>query len=274
MLALVLVVASVNVNGIRAAHRRGMPDWLAERSPDVLLLQEVRADADTVAEQLGEGWHVVEAVCADRGRSGVAVASRTPLHDPRLTLPGFETAGRWVEATVGEGADAVRVVSVYVHSGEAGTDRQVDKVRFLAAMSLRLGELRAAEAAGGPPVVVAGDLNIGHTERDIRNWKGNRNRAGFLPEERAVLDSWYAAGWVDVCRRLAGDVDGPYSWWSWRGKAFDTDAGWRIDVHVATEALAARAEWASVDRAATYDTRFSDHAPVVVGYASVPGRQP
>jgi exodeoxyribonuclease III len=262
----VLVVASVNVNGIRAAHRRGMPAWLATRAPDVLLLQEVRADAETVAEQLGDGWHVVEAVCAQRGRSGVAVAARTPLRDVVTTLPGFETAGRWVEATVGEGAAAVRVASVYVHSGEAGTERQVDKVRFLAAMSVRLGELRAAEAAGGPPVLVAGDLNIGHTERDIKNWKGNRGKAGFLPEERAVLDSWFASGWVDVARRLAGDVDGPYTWWSWRGQAFDTDAGWRIDVHVATEALAARARFSAVDRAASYAERFSDHAPVVVGF--------
>lgn len=261
-----LVVASVNVNGVRAAHRRGMPAWLDRRQPDVLLLQEVRADADTVAEHLGDGWHVVEAVCAQRGRSGVAVAARAPLRDAVTTLPGFETDGRWVEATLGEGAGAVRLVSVYVHSGEAGTDRQVDKVRFLAAVSLRMGRLLAEEAAGGPSVVVAGDLNIGHTERDIRNWKGNRGKAGFLPEERAVLDSWFAGGWVDVCRRLAGDVDGPYSWWSWRGKAFDTDAGWRIDLHVATEALAARAAWAAVDRADTYDTRFSDHAPVVVGY--------
>ncbi|MFC5380173.1 exodeoxyribonuclease III [Aquipuribacter nitratireducens] len=261
-----MVVASLNVNGVRAAHRRGMPAWLEQRRPDVLLLQEVRADAETVAEHLGEGWHVVEAVCAQKGRSGVAVAARTPLRDPVTTLPGFADDGRWVEATVGEGDAAVRCVSVYVHSGEAGTERQVDKVRFLAAMSVRLGELRAREAAGGPPVVVAGDLNIGHTERDIRNWKGNRGKAGFLPEERAFLDSWYAGGWVDVSRRLHGDVDGPYSWWSWRGQAFDTDTGWRIDVHVATEALAARARFSEVDRAASYAERFSDHAPVVVGY--------
>jgi exodeoxyribonuclease-3 len=262
----VLVVASVNVNGIRAAHRRGMPAWLAQRAPDVLLLQEVRADADTVAEHLGEGWHVVEAVCAQKGRSGVAVASRQPLTDAVLTLPGFEADGRWVEATVGAGSTAVRCASVYVHAGQAGTDRQVDKVRFLAAVTLRLGELRAQEAAGGPPVVVAGDINIGHTERDIRNWKGNRGKAGFLPEERAFLDSWYASGWVDVTRRLHPDVDGPYSWWSWRGQAFDTDTGWRIDVHVATEKLAQAARASEVDRAASYAERFSDHAPVVVSY--------
>jgi exodeoxyribonuclease-3 len=157
-------------------------------------------------------------------------------------------------------------VSVYVHAGEAGTQRQVEKVRFLAAVSVRLGALRAQEDAGGPPVVVCGDINIGHTERDIKNWKGNRTKAGFLPEERAFLDSWYASGWVDVARAQAGEVDGPYSWWSWRGQAFDSDAGWRVDVHVATEALAARAAFAQVDRAETYDARFSDHAPVVVGY--------
>lgn len=137
-----------------------------------------------------------------------------------------------------------------------------------------MGELRAAEAAGGPPVVVAGNMNIGHTELDIRNHKGNRGKAGFLLEERAVLDSWFAAGWVDVCRALAGDVDGPYSWWSWRGKAFDTDTGWRIDLQVATQALAERARSAQVDRAATYDARFSHHAPVVVGDEQPPAGPP
>lgn len=261
-----LVVASVNVNGIRAAHRRGMPAWLEQRDPDVLLLQEVRADAETVAAQLGEGWHVVEDVAEAKGRSGVAVATRAPSADVRLGLPGFGTDGRWVEATLGQGSDAVRLVSVYVHSGEAGTPKQEDKMRFLAAMTARLAELREAEAAGGPHVLVCGDMNIGHTERDIRNWKGNRNKAGFLPQEREVLSAWFDAGWVDVCRALAGDVDGPYSWWSWRGQAFDRDTGWRIDLHVATERLAARARFAEVDRAATYAERFSDHAPVVVGY--------
>ena len=94
----------------------------------------------------------------------------------------------------------------------------------------------------------------------------NLKAAGFLHEERAYLDRWFDAGWVDLGRRLGGDGPGPYTWWSWRGKAFDNDSGWRIDYQIATEALAERAQKAEVDRASSYDRRFSDHAPLVVTY--------
>ena len=127
-----------------------------------------------------------------------------------------------------------------------------------------------------------GDLNVGHRELDIRNWRGNRKSAGFLPEERAYFDRFFAPlgeevacadgtvgvglGWRDVGRRFAGEVDGPYTWWSQRGKAFDTDTGWRIDYHVATPALQATVSNYAIDRADAWDKRWSDHAPVVVDY--------
>jgi exodeoxyribonuclease III len=127
-----------------------------------------------------------------------------------------------------------------------------------------------------------GDLNVGHREFDIRNWKGNRKKAGFLPRERAYFDRILGAegeqvdavdgttgtglGWVDVGRRHAGEVDGPYTWWSMRGRAFDTDTGWRIDYHLATPDLAARLTDYRVDRAPSWDTRWSDHAPVIADY--------
>ena len=107
-----------------------------------------------------------------------------------------------------------------------------------------------------PLAVVMGDLNVGHREFDIRNWKGNVKSAGFLPRERAYFDRFLGEagadvagvdgstglglGWVDVGRRFHGEVDGPYTWWSSRGKAFDNDTGWRIDYHLATPALAER----------------------------------
>ena len=101
----------------------------------------------------------------------------------------------------------------------------------------------------------------------LKNWKANQKRAGFLPEERAYFDKFFGdIGYEDVARKLAGEVPGPYTWWSYRGKAFDNDAGWRIDYHMATPALAAKAVEATVDRAASYDERFSDHAPLVVDY--------
>ncbi|WP_222710268.1 exodeoxyribonuclease III [Quadrisphaera setariae] len=272
-----LSLATVNVNGIRAAVRRGMPAWLEQRRPDVLALQEVRADDATLTglleDSLGGGWHVAHVEPTDagsKGRAGVAVATRLPVRGSRTTLDArFDGTGRWVELDVETPASPtglLTVVSVYVHSGEAGTPKQDDKMAFLDAAGARMTALHAAAAAGGPQAVVCGDLNIAHTERDIKNWKGNLKKAGFLPEERAHLDGWSAQGWVDVARQLAGPVDGPYSWWSWRGQAFDRDTGWRIDAQWATPGLAERATSCEVDRAATYAERFSDHAPVVAVY--------
>ncbi|PPK97652.1 exodeoxyribonuclease-3 [Kineococcus xinjiangensis] len=266
-----LTVATVNVNGIRAAVRRGMCSWLAERDPDVLCLQEVRAPDEVLCEiltdALGDGWHIAHCEPTDtgtKGRAGVAVATRLPVGEQRACLdPRFDGAGRWVELDVDTPAGTVTVVSVYVHTGEADTPKQDDKYAFLKAMTARMAELRDA----GRPALVCGDFNIAHRNEDIRNWKGNLKKAGFLPEERAHYDHWFdELGWVDVVRSLHPGVDGPYSWWSWRGQAFDKDTGWRIDLQLATPELAALAGEAVVDRAASYAERFSDHAPVVVAY--------
>ena len=254
-------IATVNVNGIRAAYRRGMAEWLAPRGVDLLCLQEVRAPDKITRELLDEDvWDVRHAEAAAKGRAGVAIATRRDAFDgallPTASRVGigeeyFDDSGRWIEndLTLPNG-ETLTLVSAYVHSGEVDTPKQADKYRFMDAMLTRLPRL----AEGSDHVLVVGDLNVGHTERDIKNWKGNVKNAGFLPEERAYFD------------RFFGDVPGPYTWWSYRGKAFDTDAGWRIDYHMATPGLAARAGSATVDRAASYDVRFSDHAPLVVDY--------
>jgi len=115
--------------------------------------------------------------------------------------------------------------------------------------------------------LACGDLNVAHREADLKNWKGNLKMAGFLPEERAYFDKWFdKLGIVDLGRRAAGDVEGPYTWWSFRGKAFDNDAGWRIDYHLATSALASLCKDVAVHRADSYDQRWSDHAPVVATF--------
>ena len=263
-----IVVATVNVNGIRAAFRRGMEGWLGRCGPDVLALQEVRAP-DDVLRQLwpADGWHLASEACQIKGRAGVAVASRLPLREVRIGLgTGVPVdTGRWVEVDLeppGAGR-AVTVVSVYVHSGQADTPKMAEKYAFLEAMTARL----AALAASGGDVVVAGDVNIAHREVDIKNWRGNRGSAGFLPAERAYLDRWFDdLRWRDVGREHGGDGPGPYTWWSWRGKAFDNDAGWRIDYQLATPGLADRVRSVRIDRAESYDARFSDHAPLVVTY--------
>jgi exodeoxyribonuclease-3 len=271
-----LRIASANVNGIRAAFRRGMGDWLAARDIDILAMQEVRATTDDVAALLGDEWSIVHDTATAKGRAGVAIASRAGAHIHRVELgtEGHDTAGRWLEADYEVGDRVVTVVSCYVPSGEADSPKQVEKYRFLDAMSERMAELAGHELA-----VVVGDLNVGHRTLDIKNWKGNVKRAGFLPEERAYFDRFMGAegdeqynagaglGWVDLGRRVAGEVPGPYTWWSWRGKAFDNDSGWRIDYQLATPKLADAMVSYAVDRADAYDERWSDHAPVVVDYA-------
>ncbi|RLK47810.1 exodeoxyribonuclease III [Microbacterium telephonicum] len=271
-----LRIASVNVNGIRAAARKGMGAWLETADVDILTLQEVRAEAADLAAAL-PGWHVVGDEALAKGRAGVAIAAREPLEIWRIDL-GDETLdskGRWIEADVRVGDETLTVVSAYVFTGEDGTEKQVAKYAFLDAMEARMPQL-------GDLALITGDLNVGHREFDIRNWKGNLKKAGFLPRERAYFDRFLGAagetvttvdggsgtglGWVDVGRTWAGEVDGPYSWWSNRGKAFDTDTGWRIDYHLATPALAARVADYRIVRAPSWDTRWSDHAPVVADY--------
>lgn len=266
----VLTIATVNVNGIRAARTRGMDAWLAERKPDIVLLQEVRAPDEIVTDALA-GWHVASEPCLIKGRAGVAVASRLPISAVRAglgTLPPVDT-GRWLEADIvlpehdGAPARILTVVSAYIHSGQADTPKMDEKYAFLEHVTRRLEELITA----GGAVLVAGDLNIAHKNVDIKNWKGNLKTAGFLPQERAHLDDWFGRlGWRDLGRELGGEGPGPYTWWSWRGQAFDNDAGWRIDYQLATPDLADAAVTATVERAASYDERFSDHAPLVVSY--------
>jgi exodeoxyribonuclease-3 len=269
----VLTIATANVNGVRAAERRGMPAWLADRRPDVLCLQEVRSDVGALCGVVGPGWHGGHQESASKGRAGVAVLSRSRVA-VRTGLPGegFDAYGRWLEADLAldaasSGAALLTVISAYVHTGEDGTPRQVEKYRLLDAAAARL----AALAADGRHVLLTGDLNVAHREVDLKNWKGNLKKAGFLPGERAWFDRLLDDGaWVDVHRALAGPGPGPYTWWSWRGKAFDNDAGWRIDYQIASAGLADRAVKAEVDRAPTYAARWSDHAPLVAEYDLTP----
>lgn len=271
-------IASVNVNGIRAAVRKGMSDWLEEAGVDVLTLQEVRAEASHLAAAL-PGWHIVNDEALAKGRAGVAIATRAPFDVWRVELGDatLDSKGRWVEADIEVDGEHLTVASAYVFTGEADTPRQNVKYAFLDAMEARMRQL------GDGLALITGDLNVAHREIDIRNWKGNLKKAGFLPRERAYLDRITGSrgesmtaldgtvgtglGWVDVGRRFHGEVDGPYTWWSNRGQAFDNDTGWRIDYHLASPALADRASGYQIARAASWDTRWSDHAPVIADYA-------
>ena len=275
-----LRIASVNTNGVRASFRKGMGDWLAARDVDILAMQEVRASTEDLEGLLGPEWTILHDAATAKGRAGVALASRNPARVHRVALGSddFDSAGRWLEADYEVGGRIVTVVSTYVHSGVVDTPKQVEKYKFLDAMTARMPDITAHTDLA----VIVGDLNVGHRELDIKNWKGNRKNAGFLLEERAYFDRFFGPrgeavegvdgtvapglGWVDIGRQSAGEVEGPYTWWSQRGQAFDTNTGWRLDYHVATPDLAASASNYTVDRATAYDQRWSDHAPVVVDY--------
>ncbi len=277
-----LRIATVNVNGVRAAYRHGMGDWLAERGVDILALQEVRASTEDLEGLLGPEWNILHDAATAKGRAGVALASRgkAEIHRVDLGDEKFDSAGRWLEADYRVGESIITVVSTYVHSGNVEDPKKmIEKYKFLDAMSARMSALPTQS----PLALIVGDLNVGHRELDIKNWRGNRSNAGFLLKERAYFDKFFAPtgttvacvdgknrrglGWVDVGRRWAGEVEGPYTWWSARGQSFVNDVGWRLDYHVATPALAEAVQHYTVDRAATYDERWSDHAPVVVDYA-------
>ncbi len=265
-----MIVSTVNVNGIRAAVKERSPDnrgllpWLGETRADVVCLQETRADDDQLMQALApavaDGWHLASADPHVRGRNGVAVLSRHPITRSLIgpQTDEFSAHGRYVEVDILD----VTVASVYSPTGEADTERQREKERFMAALAARMATLNAADRAA----VVCGDWNIAHTENDIKAWKANQKKSGFLPAERQWLTDLLATGWVDVVRMRYPDVPGPYSWWSWRGKAFDNDAGWRIDYQLANRVLADRTVAARVERPAAYALRWSDHAPVTVEY--------
>ena len=266
-------VVTANVNGIRAAERRGGLTWLAESGADVVCLQEVRATHEQVHSTLAASplseWHVSHAPAPQLGRAGVAVLSREQPSAVRTVtgVGAIDGLGRWLEVDFATPVGPVTVVSVYVHTGEADTPRQADKYAFLDGMDRRLATLHRSAGRRKGHVLVCGDLNVAHQEADIKNWRGNRGRAGFLEEERAYLDGWLAGPWRDLGRQFGGEGPGPYTWWSWRGRSFDTDGGWRIDYALATKRLAERCTGVSVGKAGTYDERWSDHAPVSAVFA-------
>lgn len=307
-----LTVTSINVNGIRAATKKrsednlGMLQWLRSvekdgRAPEVILLQEVRATEDqahaALALALDEGWHWVGAAAAAKGRAGVGILSRVELRDVETGFGSFRDAGRWIEGTYPVGDTAVRVASLYLPSGAAGSPKQDEKYRFLDEFE----EVLDDRADRFPHMVIGGDWNICHRREDLKNWKGNLKSSGFLPDERAFMDSVFGpfpddapqltpddglgtfAGavdyhsdriraaahsprWFDAARRLHPEGSGPYTWWTYRGQAFNNDAGWRIDYQAATRAMMDKATHARVDKADAVELRWSDHAPLTVTY--------
>jgi exodeoxyribonuclease-3 len=253
-------ILSWNVNGIRAVEKRGFVQWLADESPDILCLQETKAHPDQLSPELisprnGDGKVYAShwASAQKKGYSGVAIYSREkPLDVKPLGIAEFDDEGRVLQA---EFADFT-LISAYFPNSQDGGARLGYKLDFCAAML----ELCNKLAAGGRHFVLCGDYNIAHTPIDLARPRENEENAGYLPEERAWMDAYTAAGHVDTFRHFHPGEGGHYSWWSYRAGARERNVGWRIDYHCVDRAFLPKVA-ASVIRP---DVTGSDHCPVQI----------
>jgi exodeoxyribonuclease-3 len=255
-----LRIITLNLNGIRAAWRKGFHGWLTRQGANVVCLQELKArDADLSAEMHAAAGLTGAFSHADKaGYSGVGLyLDRSPAHVTEgIADTEFDAEGRVLRADF----DGFSVVSLYLPSGSSSEERQAAKFRFMARFLPVMAEWRRS----GREFVVCGDWNIAHREIDLKNWKSNQKNSGFLPEERAWLSRLFEEqGWVDVYRRLHPEAtEACYTWWSNRGQAWAKNVGWRLDYQIATPGIAASASTATIYK----DERFSDHAPLTIDY--------
>ena len=254
-------LVTLNLNGIRSAADKGFLEWAESAGADCMGVQEIKAQAEHVAERFervaGMDGHFHYA--DKKGYSGVGLYSRKAPSDVRIGFDKteFDAEGRYVESRFDTAKRKFSVISCYFPSGSSGEERQGAKFRFLARLYPHLMALKAERE-----FVLVGDVNIAHQEIDLKNWKSNQKNSGFLPEERAWMTRLLTdGGLVDVFRTLNPRPE-QYTWWSNRGQAWAKNVGWRLDYHLATPAIAAKARTESI----YLDRRFSDHAPVTIDY--------
>lgn len=247
-------IISYNVNGIRAALRKGFKEWLEEEKPHILCLQELKAHPEQVENFYEDlGYQMYWENAEKKGYSGVGILTKVkPLHvEHGCGNPLYDNEGRVIRADY----EDFSVMSVYMPSGTSGDVRQDFKYEWLDFFQSYVNELRKEI----PNLIISGDYNIAHNEIDIHNPVSNKNSSGFLPEERAWLTEYVDSGFIDTFREFNTDPH-HYSWWSYRANARANNKGWRIDYHMATEPLRKRLKSASILPNAFH----SDHCPIVV----------
>jgi len=251
-------VISLNANGIRAAARKGFFEWMDKQSPEVVCIQETKAQIHQLTDACFTpvGYHCFYEDAIKKGYSGVAIYSR---QEPDEVIRGFgeqefDDEGRYLEVRLGK----LSVVSVYLPSGSSSEERQAAKFRFLDAFTPHLEKLQRRESE----YILCGDWNIAHKEIDLKNWKANQKNSGFLPEERQWMEKLFGpANYVDAFRVVNPEPE-QYTWWSNRGRAWDKNVGWRLDYQVVTPGLREKIRSTDIYKA----ERFSDHAPLTMDY--------
>ncbi len=244
---------SYNVNGIRAALKKGLAEWLAGEDIDIVAIQETKAMIEQVdlSELEALGYTAYFHSAEKKGYSGVALLCK---QQPDMVNVGtgidwIDIEGRVIRADFGD----LTLVNAYFPSGTSGEERQAIKYKFLDAMYDWIEELKAKR----PNLILVGDYNIAHTEIDIHNPKSNKKTSGFLPEERAWMTKWFESGMIDAYRHLNPEEQ-TYSWWSYRAGARAKDKGWRIDYASVSEPL----RDSLVNCTHRKDAVHSDHCPV------------
>jgi len=256
-------IVTWNVNGLRAALRKGFDDVIDEIQPDVLLLQEIRVKPEQLPAEWQQpaGWHVTWHPAEKPGYAGTAAWTRKPHRVLDRGL-GDETDGVCPEGRVLRvSVEGIQAASIYLPSGSSSPERQASKDAFMPRFAKWCGPRKRAKT----PVVVGGDLNIAIEDQDLYYAKSNQKQSGFLPHERQFMRNLVAGGWSDTTRDHYGDMAGPYTWWSNRGQARKLDRGWRIDYLLANPAATKRVAHAEVFR--ELSLAVSDHAPLCVDLA-------
>lgn len=248
-----LKVLSYNVNGVRAAIKKGLLDWLKEMNADVVCLQELKADDEAFDKAAFEalGYQSYTFPAEKKGYSGVAILSKVKADNvvKGCGIKAYDDEGRNIRIDIGD----LSIMSVYIPSGTTGDERQAVKMKYLDAFYDYIHLLQKER----PKLILCGDYNICHTEIDIHNPVTNKDTSGFKPEERAWMSKYFDSGFVDSFRHFNKDPH-HYSWWSLRANSRANNKGWRIDYISTTKNL----EKDLLEARMYPDALHSDHCPV------------
>ncbi len=251
-------IITLNLNGIRAAAKKGVLPWLTKQPADIICVQELKAQIPDLLEDMlnPKGYHGYFHCATQKGYSGVGIYCRKVPDDiiEGTGIAEIDAEGRFLQVNY----QHLSIISLYLPSGSSGEHRQASKFFFMEKFFPMLKTLMQC----GQEIILCGDWNIAHKEVDLKNWRANQKNSGFLPEERTWLSRIFdEIGFVDVFR-LLNDQPDQYTWWSNRGQAWAKNVGWRIDYQIATPTIAKKAQNATI-----YKTeRFSDHAPLIIDY--------
>ncbi|MDH5257181.1 MAG: exodeoxyribonuclease III [Gammaproteobacteria bacterium] len=252
-------IISVNTNGIRAAARKGFFEWLKVVDADVICIQETKAQEGQLIDPIfsPEGYHAYYHDAEKKGYSGVAIYCKQKPKKVQMGIgwEDMDSEGRYLQVDF----ENTSVISLYMPSGSSKEERQDFKYDLMYRFSPYMKKLLKKKRE----YIICGDWNIAHKVIDIKNAKANEKNSGFLPEERAWMDTLFDdLGWVDAFR-VVNKEPHQYTWWSNRGQAWANNTGWRIDYQIITPGLKDRVKNTEIYK----EERFSDHAPLIIDYS-------